>query len=171
MAPQPWHNGPVSLYHGTVHANVKPILSGINLGLCRELTDFGSGFYTTTRLDQAWGWARQKAETSTGARPAVVRFAVDRNDLATLDVLAFMTGHREAEDYWNLVFHCRAGGCNRPDREPPLYDVVAGPVARVWKDWENREIWAGWDQLSFHTARAAALLDRSEKKSYLLGVA
>ena len=52
------------------------------------------------------------------------------------------------------VDHCRGGGS-------PWYDVVAGPVSR---DWVNREIVPGADQVSFHTRRAVAVLNAVQDK-------
>jgi len=57
-----WNNKPLTVYHGTDDASLgRPgvtqgtVLNGfvVNLSLCRPLTDFGQGFYTTTSLHQA----------------------------------------------------------------------------------------------------------------------
>jgi len=44
-----------------------------------------------------------------------------------------------------------------------MYDVVAGPVA-MW--WTMRAAYVGYDQFSFHTAKAVDLLDHSDKRQF-----
>ncbi|MSQ09538.1 MAG: DUF3990 domain-containing protein [Dehalococcoidia bacterium] len=56
-----WVNGPVTLCHGTTDGNAHRVLAGVDVrhGMARR--EFGSGFYTTTSLDQATEWADRKA--------------------------------------------------------------------------------------------------------------
>jgi hypothetical protein len=158
--PQSWGNQPLVLYHGTLDIHVFSILRAVDVGWCRQDTDFGRGFYTTTVERQAHTWALRKAARRSGCNPAVIRFIVGRDDLAELDTLWFVRGAFNAEDFWSLVFHCRAGekGHLRKKRRG-WYDVVVGPATA---SWEQQLTLVDVDQVSFHTKRAAQLLDRSQ---------
>lgn len=87
---------------------------------------------------------------------------MSRDQLAPLESLWFVRWLTNADDYWSLVFHCRRGGSNhqRGAINSGWYDVVIGPVAGPW--FLRRTIF-GYDQLSFHTDRAAKVLDASNK--------
>ncbi|MBI2302638.1 MAG: DUF3990 domain-containing protein [Armatimonadetes bacterium] len=163
--PRPWQHQCVRLYHGTLEEYVSDILSRIDLSVSKARTDFGRGFYTTTWLEQARRWAGQVAKEegrrNSAARPAVVYFDLDRDALAALGSLVFVRRQWDAEDYWSLVWHCRAKGTHRPwDIEQPMHGVVAGPVA---KDYRRRYAYSSYDQVSFHTPAAAQKLDNSPK--------
>ncbi len=130
----------------------------IKLNLCRPRTDFGQGFYTTTSEHQARQWANQRcrrilAPRGSGPTATVLRFAIDRDALADLHHLAFV---RETADFWNLVHDCRLGfpPHQRTGSRQRAYDVVYGPVSL----WQQTLVIADCDQISFHTARALALL-------------
>jgi len=162
--PLPWTNQDIVLYHGTVDAAVKSIVSGpIQTRLGKTHTDFGPGFYTTTLLRQAHTWAAQIAATKPGTLPAVVELHLPRNGLATLQSLAFVRGDFAAEDFWSLVHYCRSGATDHARRPLPAsyYDVVYGPVAAFWN---QRMSIADADQLSFHTVAAEAVLNKSARK-------
>lgn len=87
---------------------------------------------------------------------------MSRDELAKLECLAFVRGDFDARDYRSLVHHCRSGNNGHMRVVPPnsgeWYDVVAGPVAAVWR---TRLSLGGCDQISFHTTAAAQLLDQS----------
>jgi hypothetical protein len=78
----------------------------VNLSLCRPLTDFGQGFYTTTSLHQAREWANARVRrvlAPTQQHTAVViQFSLDRDWLARLDALAFarFLGPRHGLSVW-----------------------------------------------------------------------
>jgi hypothetical protein len=165
FTPQLWSNQPLILYHGTLDIHVFSILRGVDVSDGRNDTDFGRGFYATTVERQAHSWALRKAARRSGARPAVVRFVVGRSELAQLDSLWFVRGAFDAEDFWSLVFHCRNGGRGhlRKNRRG-WYDVVVGPATA---SWEQRLTLVDVDQVSFHTKRAAQLLDRSQPERIL----
>ena len=82
LQPANWTNQPILLYHGTTDAHAASILRRVDPQAGRRQTDFGTGFYTTTNLQQAWLWAGEVAGShealSRYAQPAVIRFAVDR---------------------------------------------------------------------------------------------
>src|SRR5439155_9365481 len=106
--PPLWTNQLIRLYHGTLDEHVASILGGINPSAGHSYSDFGQGFYTTTWESQAREWASELARV-TGASPAVMAFEVDRDALTKFDALGFVRGRFDADDYWSLVSHCRAG--------------------------------------------------------------
>jgi hypothetical protein len=155
--PSNWQNQELTLYHGTLDRHVQSILKGVQINQGRASTDLGQGFYTTTLLRQAWSWAWQLSQRQ-GGQPAVVWFQVDRDALADLDSIWFVRGNFDADDFWSLVWHCRRGSPNHG--RPGWYDVAIGPVASSWR---QRQTIYDADQVSFHTQKAADLLDNSRK--------
>jgi hypothetical protein len=157
--PAPWTDAPLRLYHGTTEAHALAIQSGgVKVAMGRPATDFGRGFYTTTLERQAQTWAYQAAVKTTGARAAVLAFEVERSALAGLEMLAFVRGGFDAEDFWSLVVHCRLGGADHR-RDPAgagWYDAVVGPVASSWR---QRLSIADVDQVSFHTPAAEKVIN------------
>jgi hypothetical protein len=155
--PAAWTNASLTLYHGTLLHHAQAIQrQGVNPALGRPGTDFGPGFYTTTSLRQARSWAWLMASTSSAsAQAAVVVLEIDRNILASLETLAFVRGDYDADDYWSLVFHCRAGAGHHGHNTASsgFYDVVYGPVAAFWM---QRVSMSDSDQISFHTTKSAA---------------
>jgi hypothetical protein len=161
--PPVWINQDIVLYHGTVDFFAAAIEKGpIRVGLGRPGTDFGPGFYTTTVYRQAHTWAAQLAATKAGALPAVIEIKISRQDLAGLQVLAFVRGDFDANDYWSLVHYCRGGatdhGRPHPDRS---YDLIYGPVSSFWN---QRLVIADADQISFHAPAAEAVLNKSPRR-------
>ncbi|MBA3858304.1 MAG: hypothetical protein C0507_15475 [Cyanobacteria bacterium PR.3.49] len=156
----PWSNQPIRLFHGTTRTNAERVYKQIDHACGRMRTDFGRGFYTTTWFDQAKSWAINVSNGLRGEKPAVIYFDVDRLELSLLDSLFFVRGASDAEDYWALVNHCRlAGGCHHSTKK--WYDVVVGPVTAL--AWRKRKTHSGFDQISFHSTKAAAILDKSKK--------
>ncbi|HEX5327388.1 MAG TPA: DUF3990 domain-containing protein [Acetobacteraceae bacterium] len=152
---------PLVVFHGTDDTalgatGVPPgsQLSGfrINLARCRPNTDFGQGFYATTSEHQARQWANSRwvRSPASGTNAVVLRFALDRDWLASLDALAFA---RPIPDFWDLVADCRNGfrpHQRLPPHNPP-FDIVYGPVTI----WPQLLVIQDCDQISFHTSRAA----------------
>jgi hypothetical protein len=163
IAPPAWTNQRITLYHGTVLSTAQTILSsGIKLSRSSRFSDFGRGFYTTTLLGQAESWAWSVSRQRSGSEPAVIRFEVDRDAVARLDSLWFVHGGRDADEFWSLVHHCRAGGrAHGRTKKQGWYDVVVGPVAAFWL---QRLAIHDADQISFHTHRAVRLLDGSDQQ-------
>jgi hypothetical protein len=132
--------------------------------------DFGRGFYTTTFERQAFQWAedayRKKYKYGKPKDPpAVLRFRVDLDDLASLENLAFVRGSPDNDLYWSFVMHCRASTpanflVHRVHLAAPRdwFDVVSGPVAAAWLHG-TRKVIRGFDQFSFHTDAAVAVLN------------
>ena len=160
-----WTNGPLVLYHGTTDIGASAISRpsselphSIALSKCRTTTDFGRGFYLTTVLGQAEGWAnrlfrnqRRKSRHPTCA--VVLRFEVDRNQLAPLLSLCFVTDSSNS-DYWNFVSHCRNELGSHRLQGDRNYDVVFGPVSF----WPQLFVAKDMDQVGFHTEAALKIL-------------
>jgi Protein of unknown function (DUF3990) len=169
-----WSNPPVALYHGTKTYALRsswtsgnPLTLGQKLAFaidwnrCRQGTDFSRGFYTTTSRHQASQWANnsvrslQKQAGAWAADAVLLRFEVDRDQLALLDVLAFV---RDSADYYEFVRFCRGQKWGPADAPPthgraapkPAYDVVLGPVTVG----RQNLIIQGGDQVSFHSDAA-----------------
>lgn len=155
-----WNDQDIVLYHGTLDLHVASILQRVDLNRCRHLRDFGRGFYTTTNRLQAERWANDLAARNAGAAPAVIAFAVERNDLAVLDSLVFVRGTAAAVDFWSFVQFCRSSATDHGRAHAPWYDLVAGPVMGSLR---KQSVIPDGDQLSFHTLQATAVLDRSRK--------
>ena len=130
-----------------------------DLAKCRADVDFGVGLYTTTNDRQANDWAgraarlfnRRHIHARVAAIPVVIKFSLDRNALAKLDTMFFV---RPGADYWTLVRHCRQSGNHVRSTNSVWYDGVAGPVA----NFDLMSVKPGYDQISFHTPRACAIL-------------
>ena len=155
-----WNDQDVVLYHGTLDAHVVSIMQSVNPTICRYLSDFGRGFYTTTNRQQAERWAHDLAIQTVGGVPAVIQFTVDRNELAGLDCLFFVRGTPGATDFWSFVQYCRNTAADHNRTRTSWYDVVVGPVTGSWK---KQTVISNGDQVSFHTNRAAVVLDNSQK--------
>jgi hypothetical protein len=158
--PPPWDGERVTLYHGTLERHAASVLAGVDLRFAQVRHDFGRGFYTTPLQRQAVAWAL-KAANRPGVldAPAIIAFAVALDDLARLDTLAFVRGEFEADRFWSLVWRCRRDDSHHGRvSNDGWYDLVVGPVAA---DWAQRIPMLGYEQLSFHTEAAVALLNRS----------
>lgn len=150
-----WNDQDVVLYHGTQTAHVASILLGVNLNRCRHLTDFGRGFYTTTRRSQALNWASGLAAGPAGGVPAVIEFTVEWNDLARLDTLFFVRATPGAADFWIFVQFCRSSATDHGRAHAPWYDLVVDPVTGSLR---KQTVIPDGDQISFHTPAAVAIL-------------
>lgn len=174
-----WSNGPLALYHGTTtHAlglpwpcqtsAISAAAATFNPVVARssQRVDFSQGFCTTTVRDQARQWANEGVRRLAGRAPivpagaVVFEYVVDRNALASADVLVFVAA---SSDYFAFVRHCRRfPGQLRHDRYGPAmtasqsgltnhYDIVYGPVSL---GFQQLVIHAS-DQVSFHTQSLA----------------
>ena len=161
-----WRNGPLTLYHGTTNdaadaikepSRAKP--HSIDFSHCKPFRDFGRGFYLTTVLRQAESWADMKFKRHTKSKKtacsAVLRFEVDRNQLAPLLSLCFVTeGAGPDSDYWDFVQHCRKQKTTHLLQGDKNYDVVFGPVSLGKQPFVIKDA----DQVSFHTEAALTIL-------------
>ncbi len=158
--PSPWTNQDLALYCGTIDKVwTDPSLDPIQVASGRRNTDFGSGFYTTTSLTQARSWAYQMSKKRSGSIAIVLELILGRDALAGLEVVWFVRGDANAEDYWSLVRRCR-GGRDHARGGPPWYDVALGPLASTW---QNRMTFLNADQVSFHTSDAETLLNTAHR--------
>jgi hypothetical protein len=156
----PWTDQDIVLFHGTLDVHVASILQAVDPTVCNYLTDFGRGFYTTTSRQQAERWANDLAIQTPGGVPAVIRFTVERNDLAGLDCLFFVRGTPAAIDFWSFVQYCRGTAADHNRAHTGWYDIVVGPVMGSLR---KQTIIPDGDQVSFHTGAAALVLDQSHK--------
>lgn len=154
-----WTDQDLVIYHGTVDLHVPQLLDTIDVEVGEDFKDFGRGFYTTTHLDKAIRWARDRTRFADG-EAAVIEFRVSRNDHASLDILWFVRSDPGALDFWSFVQYCRTIRSDHNRVNAAWYDIVVGPVTGSWK---KQTVIADHDQLSFHTAQATAVLDRSSK--------
>lgn len=152
----------MKLYHGSTMVVRTP-----NIMRGRLNTDFGKGFYTTTNFEQAARWARIKRDRA-GKGNAVV--SVYEFDERLLDSPDFNTLHYNGATAEWLDFVVN----NRRKSSPHSYDMVMGPVANdslyatiVMYEKGDLSVEAAivqlrthtlFDQLSFHSAKAAKML-------------
>lgn len=153
------------LYHGSTMTVRKPAP-----GRSRSNTDFGKGFYTTTSREQAEKWAQIKKSREDAAASTRAVVSVFEFDEALLDDARFRTMHFSGAtaEWLDFVVNNRRGATAHG------FDFVMGPVANdqlyaVIALYENGVLDAAaaigqlrthrlFDQLSFHTPTACALL-------------
>lgn len=146
----------MKLYHGSTVTVKKP-----SLRPGRPNADFGKGFYTTSKYEQAVRWAHIKQEREEAPRAVVSVYDFDETllDSPELNILRF-TG---ADEPWlYFVTDCRKSRGHN-------YDLVLGPVAndKVFTTVNLFEsgvlsaeaailqlkAYKTYDQLSFHTQK------------------
>jgi hypothetical protein len=117
----------------------------------------------TTLRRQADYWANDRVKRlGPGREPAVIEFIVSRDALAQCQTLSFARGDYYDTEYWGFVWRCRMEGTDHARAvNGGWYDLVHGPVAM---DWRQRQASRDYDQMSFHTFTAIALLDASPRK-------
>ncbi len=154
-----WTNGPLELYHGTHLKFAESIMSGgIDVSRSRPRTAFGRGFYTTTSLQIAQLWSKQVSLRAGESASAIVRVQIDRPTLSQLASLCFVRHSMEAKEYWSFVQHCRRGLPHHPSTLD-FYDIVYGPIARLWAGPSKSSTFVDSDQISFHSGAAQAMLN------------
>ena len=112
----------------------------------------------TTVLTQAEDWADRKfrnspRKTKQTIHAVVLKFEVDRNHLASVLSMGFVTDS-SSSDYRDFVEHCRNQIGTHLLFGNRNYDVVFGPVTL----WPQRLVIKDADQMSFHTEAALKLL-------------
>jgi hypothetical protein len=155
-----WRNAPLTLYHGTVGSSADDIqANGILLANCLPRRDFGRGFYTATSFSQAATFANdmyrkmralhvQNSMNPDPRHAAVLVYHADRDMLGRLDSISFVL---PSDDWREFVMHCRAGHNHKPNGAN--YDLVYGPVSTY-----TYSAWPNYEQLSFHSSGAIAIL-------------
>ena len=153
----------MELYHGS---NI--VVSVPEIRTPSHRLDFGTGFYTTTRFDQAKRWSINKAKLEGMGSAMVSVFCVSDDFLQdqNLDILDF----KEADEQW-LDFVI----ANRTDKDFTFqHDIVKGAVAndRVYASLNAFEsgfmdkptllkelrTWVYVDQVLFHTEKSLQIL-------------
>ena len=153
----------MKLYHGSTVVVRRPSLRN-----GRRRTDFGKGFYTTTRPEQAEHWAkhvqdRRKAETA-----VVSVYEIDESVL-TDGEMRIREFHGVDLAWLDFVVNNRK---SKPDSHD--FDLVLGPVANdnvyatvnLYEDGvldaesaiNQLKAYKVYNQLSFHTTRAIKML-------------
>jgi len=108
-------------YHGTTE-----IIKDIDFEKCRLRTDFGRGFYLSSKLATARIWAIGKAGFS--GVPTIMRYDVDKDIWSdkTLHTLRFDS---TTEQWLNFVRDNRQSKPHNNIEPRHTYDVVSGPIA------------------------------------------
>ncbi|MDA3926414.1 MAG: DUF3990 domain-containing protein [Kiritimatiellae bacterium] len=106
------------VYHGSTVCVSEPCLQP----LTRRL-DFGSGFYTTSDLEQARRWAKIKQRRLMADLATVSIY--DATPVFEADSLRIKHFKSANEEWLNFVMVHRMGG----DLSETSYDVICGPVA------------------------------------------
>lgn len=146
------------LYHGSAE-----IVDSPNLEVCRDNTDFGRGFYTTSNLEQAKKWANIKRDRKGAAIGYISLFELDEKCLDSKDLKVYKFNGAN-EEWLEFVLN------NRRNKSTKFYDIVEGPVAddRLYATItlyeqgilsakaciEQLETHKLFDQLSFHSSKA-----------------
>ncbi|MDY3068526.1 MAG: DUF3990 domain-containing protein [Parabacteroides sp.] len=151
----------MKLYHGsTVRVKRPSVLKG------RKATDFGKGFYTTTSFEQAKKWAILKKNRDLSEKAVVSVYEVP-DDILDMEFSIYRF-EGPTKEWLEFVVN------NRKGRGRAQYDLIMGPVAndRLYvtiRLYEQGVVTADaavemlkshklFDQLSFHSAKAASLL-------------
>ena len=157
----------MKVYHGSLEKVNHPEMRKPNRTL-----DYGSGFYTTTSLQQAEDWVRRKTKESETASGFVNVYELDEKEMGTMKTLTFLQPMEEWVDF--VMLNRRKRGFTHD------YDVVYGPVAndRVYAAFALYEgglidkqtliaelkTYKLVDQYLFHTERSLRLLRFIEAK-------
>jgi hypothetical protein len=164
------------LYHGS---NIE--IDKIDLGKCRPYKDFGKGFYTSPRLEQAWTMAKRTVRINRNGALCVTAFSFD-DELLSDPAMKIKQFAHPNEEWARFVMNNRNrkfGNIQSPDCNiDAKYDIVIGPVANddivalmevflaglISDDALAREL-TFRDlsiQVSFHTEQAIAGLRKTE---------
>lgn len=161
----------MKVYHGSLEIVRHPEMRKPNRTL-----DYGSGFYTTTSLQQAEDWVRRKTKESEITHGFVNIYEFDEQEMLTMKTLMFQQPTEEWVDF--VMLNRRQRGFVHD------YDVVYGPVAndRVYAAFALYEgglidkqtlitelkTYKLVDQYLFHTERSLRLLKFLEAKEVSL---
>jgi len=153
----------MKLYHGTF----SPDIAQPDLSKCRNKTDFGKGFYTTTSVEQARKWAILRKNRFHAENAYIVEYEIDDAVLSSGKFkIRFFDG--ATKEWLEFVYN------NRKGIETEQFDMVMGSVANdslyatlllyeqgvlsVEATIEQLKTHALFDQLSFHTPKAIKTL-------------
>lgn len=119
---------PKELYHGTTSRNYKKLDNNVQIPECLPFTDFGKGFYLTTRYDQASKHATGRS--GEGEDPIVFHYEVDVEMLKNVyGVKMFETMDME----WSkFILHNRSEKHHRKHKFSSVYGGLAdGKMRRL----------------------------------------
>jgi hypothetical protein len=110
-------------YHGT-----NDIIGDINLIKCRLRTDFGRGFYLSSKLAPAREWAISKSGFS--GIPTVMRYEINE-DLWSDGLLSILRFDYPSPQWLDFIRDNRQVNLANVNSSEPrhTYDVVSGPIA------------------------------------------
>lgn len=148
------------LYHGT---NVK--FDIVDLKCSKDKRDFGRGFYTTTKKEQALSWAENMSIRYGGEGEYVMKFRLRLDEKLGIKVFSGLS-----KDWLSMIKNNRLlGGIQHG------YDIVIGPVADdntmrtvalyvagIYNDEvaiDRLKPYEPHDQVSFHTQNALKYLE------------
>lgn len=109
-----------TLYHGTNSKHYESLFKGVSLGECNNQTDFGKGFYLTTKFFQASKHARNRSGFS--GEPIVFVYEVDLRALRQYREKIF----RKMDMDWAEFVYLNRSERHHYDHD---YDYVFGGVA------------------------------------------
>ncbi len=159
------------IYHGSLELVEKPEIRKSN-----RLLDYGSGFYTTTSVEQAEAWVRRRMSEKKVSSGYINVYKYSNEQNSDIKTLIFDT---PSEEWLDFVMK------NRTIRDfQHNYDIVYGPVAndRVYAAFALFEgglidkqmliaelkTYKLVDQFLFHSERALQLLTFIEAKEVTL---
>ena len=153
----------MKLYHGSTVVVRRP-----SLRIGRRRTDFGKGFYTTTRPEQAEHWAKHVQERRKAETAVVSVYEIDESVLSD--------GEMKVREFNGVDLAWLDFVVNNRKSKPELhdFDLVLGPVANdnvyatvnLYEDGvldaesaiNQLKAYKVYNQLSFHTTRAIKTL-------------
>lgn len=107
--------GTITVYHGGTEQLMHPLV-----GIGRDNLDFGKGFYTTRRKEQAESWAR-RAGTLRHTQPIVNEYTLDEEVILKYRYKIFPEYN---EEWLDFIVANRSGKNLAKD-----YDIIEGGVA------------------------------------------
>lgn len=125
----------------------------------RKKLDYGPGFYTTTRLHQAQEFAFLKSEMRK-SDAVYLQFILPPDFWADLRGIEFLCINSPQARWKTFVKG------HRFENAPPVTDVdyVYGPVADGYSEDKIPTAIPGYDQISFHSDKAASALNAAMKR-------
>ena len=111
------------LYHGTTE-----VIGVIDLSKCRLRTDFGRGFYISSKLGTARDWAIGRAGFS--GIPTVMRYEI-KNAILSDCTLRYLRFDKPSKEWLDFIRDNRRRDLHSGKTLEPrhVYDIVSGPIA------------------------------------------
>jgi len=111
------------LYHGT-----SEIIAEVDFEKCRLRTDFGKGFYISSKLGTAREWAVGKAGFS--GVPTVMRYELS-NNIFNDNAISYQKFDKPTKKWLDFIRDNRRRDVAKADSPEPRhsFDIVSGPIA------------------------------------------